>query len=88
MGVSLPLYALVRVVLTPILRLWFRVRISGAEQIQPQGGAIIAAQSEGLLARTGRGGSTPLSRTRQLEAVGRAPVGNPNPGIVLRLPVV
>jgi 1-acyl-sn-glycerol-3-phosphate acyltransferase len=41
-GVSAPLYALVRSLLEPLLRLWFRVRISGAEHIPREGAAIIA----------------------------------------------
>jgi 1-acyl-sn-glycerol-3-phosphate acyltransferase len=41
-GVSRPLYALVRAVLIPILRLWFRMHISGAENIPAEGAAIIA----------------------------------------------
>jgi 1-acyl-sn-glycerol-3-phosphate acyltransferase len=48
-GVSRPLYALVRLLLTPILRLWFRVRISGAEHLPAQGAAIIAANHKGFL---------------------------------------
>lgn len=35
--------------LTPILRLWFRLRISGAEHIPPQGAAILAANHKGYL---------------------------------------
>jgi 1-acyl-sn-glycerol-3-phosphate acyltransferase len=49
MGVSRPLYALVRLLLTPILRLWFRVRISGGEHLPAQGAAIIAANHKGFL---------------------------------------
>jgi 1-acyl-sn-glycerol-3-phosphate acyltransferase len=41
-GVSRPLYALVRAVLVPILRGYFRMRISGAEHIPRTGAAIIA----------------------------------------------
>jgi 1-acyl-sn-glycerol-3-phosphate acyltransferase len=41
-GVSRPLYALVRAVLVPFLRMYFRLRISGAEHIPPTGAAIIA----------------------------------------------
>jgi 1-acyl-sn-glycerol-3-phosphate acyltransferase len=41
-GVSAPLYTLVRLVLEPLLRLWFRVRISGADHIPREGAAIIA----------------------------------------------
>jgi 1-acyl-sn-glycerol-3-phosphate acyltransferase len=41
-GVSRPLYALVRGLLVPFLRIWFRMRISGAEHIPREGAAIIA----------------------------------------------
>jgi 1-acyl-sn-glycerol-3-phosphate acyltransferase len=41
-GVSRPLYALVRGILTPFLRLWFRMHVSGAEHIPKEGAAIIA----------------------------------------------
>lgn len=41
-GVSRPLYALVRAVLVPLLRGYFRMRISGAEHIPRTGAAIIA----------------------------------------------
>jgi 1-acyl-sn-glycerol-3-phosphate acyltransferase len=41
-GVSRPLYALVRSMLVPFLRAYFRMRISGAEHIPASGSAIIA----------------------------------------------
>lgn len=41
-GVSRPLYAVVRAVLTPPMRLWFRMRISGREHIPAEGAAILA----------------------------------------------
>jgi 1-acyl-sn-glycerol-3-phosphate acyltransferase len=41
-GVSRPLYALVRLVLVPFMRLWFRLRITGAEHIPDEGAAIVA----------------------------------------------
>lgn len=41
-GVSRPLYALVRLVLVPFMRLWFRLRITGAEHIPAEGAAIVA----------------------------------------------
>jgi 1-acyl-sn-glycerol-3-phosphate acyltransferase len=41
-GVSRPLYALVRAVLVPLLRGYFRMRVSGAEHIPRTGAAIIA----------------------------------------------
>jgi 1-acyl-sn-glycerol-3-phosphate acyltransferase len=41
-GVSRPLYALVRGLMVPLLRLWFRVHVSGAGHIPQSGAAIIA----------------------------------------------
>jgi 1-acyl-sn-glycerol-3-phosphate acyltransferase len=41
-GVSRPLYAVVRAIVVPFLRLWFRMRIQGAEHIPAEGGAVIA----------------------------------------------
>ena len=41
-GVSRPLYAVVRGILTPLLRTYFRMRIAGAEHIPREGAAIIA----------------------------------------------
>jgi 1-acyl-sn-glycerol-3-phosphate acyltransferase len=41
-GVSRPLYALVRGLVTPFLRLWFRMHVSGAEHVPPEGAAIVA----------------------------------------------
>jgi 1-acyl-sn-glycerol-3-phosphate acyltransferase len=48
-GVNAPLYALVRSLLAVLLRLWFRVRISGAEHIPPDGAAIIAPNHKSFL---------------------------------------
>jgi len=48
-GVSRLLYAVVRFLLTPALRLWFRVRISGAEHLPAQGAAIIAPNHKSFL---------------------------------------
>ena len=48
-GVTSPLYALVRLLLTPALRLWFRMRISGVEYIPPHGQAIIAPNHKSFL---------------------------------------
>ncbi|MGO9319526.1 MAG: lysophospholipid acyltransferase family protein [Solirubrobacteraceae bacterium] len=48
-GVLTPLYALVRFLLTPALRLWFRVRISGSEHIPARGAAIIAPNHKSFL---------------------------------------
>jgi 1-acyl-sn-glycerol-3-phosphate acyltransferase len=41
-GVSPPLYALIRALLVPFLRLWFRMHVSGAQHIPPSGPAIVA----------------------------------------------
>jgi 1-acyl-sn-glycerol-3-phosphate acyltransferase len=41
-GVSRPLYALVRMVLAPLMRVWFRMRVSGREHIPAEGAAILA----------------------------------------------
>jgi hypothetical protein len=42
-GVMTPLYALVRPLLTPMLRLWFRMRISGSSAGNPVPGVAAAA---------------------------------------------
>jgi 1-acyl-sn-glycerol-3-phosphate acyltransferase len=41
-GVSRPLYALVRAIVVPFMRLWFRLGITGAEHVPPDGPAIVA----------------------------------------------
>lgn len=41
-GVSAPLYAVIRGVLVPLMRGWFRMHISGREHIPPEGPAILA----------------------------------------------
>lgn len=41
-GVSRPLYALVRLLLAPLLHGWFGLGISGSEHIPPRGAAIVA----------------------------------------------
>jgi 1-acyl-sn-glycerol-3-phosphate acyltransferase len=41
-GVSRPLYAFVRALLAPFLRVWFRMHVSGAEHIPREGAAIVA----------------------------------------------
>ena len=41
-GVSGPLYTLVRGILNPLMRVWFRIRISGRELIPAEGAAILA----------------------------------------------
>jgi 1-acyl-sn-glycerol-3-phosphate acyltransferase len=43
------LYGLVRIVVAPLLRLWFRVRIAGAEHVPASGGAIIAPNHKSFL---------------------------------------
>lgn len=48
-GVNRHLYAVVRALLTPPLRLWFRMRISGIENIPPQGAAIVAGNHKSFL---------------------------------------
>ena len=39
---SRPLYALVKLIIVPFMRVWFRLRISGAEHIPASGAAIVA----------------------------------------------
>jgi 1-acyl-sn-glycerol-3-phosphate acyltransferase len=41
-GVSRPLYAFVRGLVAPFLRIWFRMHVSGAEHVPASGAAIIA----------------------------------------------
>jgi 1-acyl-sn-glycerol-3-phosphate acyltransferase len=41
-GVSRSLYALVRGIVTPLFRIWFRMRVTGAEHIPASGPAIVA----------------------------------------------
>lgn len=41
-GVSRPLYAVVRTLVVSFMRVWFRLRISGAERIPAEGAAIVA----------------------------------------------
>lgn len=48
-GVDMRLYALVRSLLAPALRLWFRVRISGSEHIPSHGAAIVAPNHKSFL---------------------------------------
>jgi 1-acyl-sn-glycerol-3-phosphate acyltransferase len=48
-GVSRPLYALVRLLVTPLLRFWFRVHIAGAEHLPKKGAAVIAANHKSFL---------------------------------------
>jgi len=48
-GVSKPLYALVRALLAPLLRLWFRMHVSGADHIPRSGAAIVAPNHKSFL---------------------------------------
>ncbi len=48
-GVSKPLYALVRGFLAPLLRIWFRMHVSGAGHIPPSGAAIVAPNHKSFL---------------------------------------
>jgi 1-acyl-sn-glycerol-3-phosphate acyltransferase len=41
-GVSRPLYAVVRAIVAPLFRLWFRMHVSGADHIPREGAAIVA----------------------------------------------
>ena len=46
---SKPLYAIVRVLLVPLLRLWFRMHVAGAEHIPRSGAAIVAPNHKSFL---------------------------------------
>lgn len=48
-GISRPLYAVARVLVVGVLRLWFRVRIYGAEQIPAEGPAVIAPNHKNFI---------------------------------------
>lgn len=48
-GESRALYVIVRFAVTPILRLWFRARISGADQIPAVGPVIVAPNHKSFL---------------------------------------
>ena len=48
-GVSLSLYRLARVLLTPPLRLWFRIRVTGMEHVPRDGPAILAPNHKSFL---------------------------------------
>jgi 1-acyl-sn-glycerol-3-phosphate acyltransferase len=41
-GASRPLYALVRSIVVPFMRVWFRLRVDGAENVPKEGAAIVA----------------------------------------------
>ena len=47
--VSRPLYALLRAIVAPFLRLYFRMHISGAENLPATGAAIIAPNHKSFL---------------------------------------
>ena len=48
-GVSGPLYLLVRMILTPVLRLWFRVQVHGSEYLPRDGAVILAPNHKSFL---------------------------------------
>ena len=48
-GVSRTLYAVVRTLLEPLLRGWFRLRVSGAEHIPASGAAIVAPNHKSFM---------------------------------------
>jgi 1-acyl-sn-glycerol-3-phosphate acyltransferase len=48
-GVSRPLYALARIVLSPLLRFWFRLHVEGAENVPAEGPAIVAPNHKSFL---------------------------------------
>jgi 1-acyl-sn-glycerol-3-phosphate acyltransferase len=48
-GVSKPLYAFVRVLIAPLLRLWFRMHVSGADRVPQSGAAIVAPNHKSFL---------------------------------------
>ena len=48
-GVSRPLYALARALLTPPLRLWVRLHVKGADQIPAEGAVIVAPNHKSFL---------------------------------------
>jgi 1-acyl-sn-glycerol-3-phosphate acyltransferase len=47
-GVSRPLYAVVKLILGPFLRVWYRLGIAGAEHIPTTGAAIVAPNHKSL----------------------------------------
>ncbi|MGZ4186647.1 MAG: lysophospholipid acyltransferase family protein [Solirubrobacteraceae bacterium] len=48
-GVSRPLYAFVRLLAMVVLRVWFRVRVTGAEHVPADGAAIVAPNHKNFL---------------------------------------
>jgi 1-acyl-sn-glycerol-3-phosphate acyltransferase len=72
-GVSRPLYALVRGLMTPSLHLWFRMHVSGADHIPASGAAIIAPNHKSFLDSFFIGVCTPrhlrfMAKTELIEA--------------------
>jgi 1-acyl-sn-glycerol-3-phosphate acyltransferase len=47
-GVSRALYAFVRVLVTPLLRVWLRLRVTGREHVPAEGAAILAPNHKSL----------------------------------------
>jgi len=47
-GVSRPLYAFVRMLVTPLLRIWLRLHVSGREHVPAEGAAILAPNHKSL----------------------------------------
>ena len=68
-GVSRRLYALVRAIVAPFLRLYFRMHISGAEHLPATGAAIIAPNHKSASGRAGRGRLCSV----RIPGVGRCP---------------
>ena len=54
-GVSGPLYALVRGAVTPFVRVWVRMHVSGAEHVPESGAAIVALNHKMPRRRRSRG---------------------------------
>ena len=48
-GVLVPVYATVRFLLVPVLRVWFRLRVSGREHVPADGPAIIAPNHKSFM---------------------------------------
>jgi 1-acyl-sn-glycerol-3-phosphate acyltransferase len=48
-GVSRPLYALAKILLTPLLRFWFRLHVEGVENVPAEGPAVVAPNHKSFL---------------------------------------
>jgi 1-acyl-sn-glycerol-3-phosphate acyltransferase len=48
-GVSRPLYALAKLLLTPLLRFWFRLHVEGVENVPAEGPAVVAPNHKSFL---------------------------------------